>query len=183
MQKTNQVQSMNESEPLVNKVAESDIRVFNLEQLWDGRVVEEIDISDWLFKRLVLKEKDFRQYVKAHDWGQYSDKHLAVFCSTDAIVPTWAFMLVASRAEPFAASVTLGSREEAVRAFYQHALETVDWSVYDGAPVVIKGCASKIVPQSAYLSATTKLQAHALPCLCGDARSPPNQRQKRARCR
>ncbi len=159
---------MDDSGKIVNKVAESDIRVFNLESLWDKRSVVELDIAEWLFKGLVLKEKDFRAHVKSQDWEAYADQHLAIFCSTDAILPTWATMLVASRAEPFAASVTLGRSDAVVRSYFDKALEEVDWSEFDNSPVVIKGCASKIVPQSAYVRATTKLQQHASKLMFGE---------------
>lgn len=170
---------MEESDVIVNKVAASDIKVFNLESLWDGRDVVELDISDWLFKKLVLKEKDFREQVRGHDWSQYEGKHVAVFCSTDAILPTWATMLVASRVQPFAKSVAFGSQEVLIRDFFERALDQVDWSEYSGAPVVIKGCASKRVPQSAYVSATVRLQSHAAKLMFGEPCSAvPLWRQK-----
>lgn len=159
---------MAEPEVIVNKVAQSDIKVFNLESLWDGRDVVELDVAGWLFKQLVLKEKDFREHVRGHDWSQYDGKHFTVFCSTDAIIPTWAMMLVASRAQPFATSVSFGRKEDAIRDYFERALDRVDWSDYAGAPVVVKGCASKLVPPSAYVSATVRLQAEASKLMFGE---------------
>ena len=154
---------------IVNKVAESDIRTFNLEKLWDGGEVEEFDIAQWLFKGLVLKEKDFREHVRSHDWSRYSGKHVAVFCSTDAILPTWAPMLVASRISPFSTSVAFGSRDELIRDHFVRALARTDWTEFEGAPVVVKGCASKVVPQSAYVEACVRLQAVAGKLMFGEA--------------
>ncbi|NBC86078.1 MAG: DUF2480 family protein, partial [Bacteroidetes bacterium] len=81
-------------EPITNRVAESEIAVFNLDNLWDDRTVAELDISPFLVKGLMLKEKPFRESVREHDWSQYDDQHVAVYCSTDAIVPTWGYMLI-----------------------------------------------------------------------------------------
>ena len=95
-------------ETLENRVADSEIEVFNLADLWDEAAVTEIDIADFLVEGLMLKEKEFRQDVKAHDWSQYEEEHVALYCSTDAIVPTWGYMLIASKLKDIAVSTTLG---------------------------------------------------------------------------
>src|SRR5690606_25211295 len=100
---------------IVNRVAESDIVVFNLEALWDGRPVAELDLEPFLYEGLILREKDFREKVKTHDWAQYEGRHVAVFCSADALVPTWAFMLVATKLDGVAASVAHGRAADLVR--------------------------------------------------------------------
>lgn len=148
----------NDMEPIVNRVAESNIEVFNLESLWDNREVVELDVAPFLVEGLILREVPFREAVKTTDWSAYAEKHVAVFCSTDAIVPTWAYMLIASKLDGIAQSVSFGSKEDVVRDYYSRALEAIDWSIYEGKPVVIKGCASRIVPANAYLLATQKLQ-------------------------
>jgi hypothetical protein len=145
-------------EPIVNRVAESDIVVYNLEELWDGRPVVEFDLAPHLVEGLVLREKPFREAMKTHDWAQYRDRHVAVFCSTDAIIPTWASMLVASKLVGVAASVASGRAADLVRDHFTRALEAEDWSQYEDRIVVIKGCGSKVVPQGAYLIATQKLR-------------------------
>ena len=166
-------------EPIVNRVAESDIETFNLEALWDGREVVEFDLADYLIEGLVLREKPFREAMKDHDWSAYADKHVAVHCSTDAIIPTWASMLVAVKLEGIAASVATGTKSDLIRDFYVCALEGMDWSAYEGKPVVIKGCASTIVPANAYLIATQKLQGVAKKLMYGEACSAvPLWRQK-----
>ncbi|MGI9173878.1 MAG: DUF2480 family protein [Rhodothermales bacterium] len=155
-------------EPISNRVAESDITVFSLDSLWDGRPVAEVDLAPFLFKGLVLREKDFREGVKAHDWQQYEGQHVAVYCATDAIVPTWAFMLVASKLEGVAYSVGYGRPADIIRDHFVRALEAQDWSAYQDRIVVIKGCGSKIVPPNAYLLATQKLQGVARKLMYGE---------------
>lgn len=155
-------------EPITNRVAESDIDVYNLEALWDGRPVVELDLAPFLLEGLVLREKPFRDAMKAHDWSQYDGHHVAVFCSTDAILPMWAPMLVATKLAGHAASVAHGRAADLVRDHFTRALDREDWSKYEGKPVVIKGCGSKLVPVSAYLTATQKLQAVARKLMFGE---------------
>ncbi len=154
--------------PVVNRVAQSDIVVFNLEELWDGKPVEVFDIAPYLLEGLVLVEKDFRQAMKEMDGSAFADKHVAVTCTTDAIVPTWAYMLVASKLHGVAASVTLGTPEDVLREHFARALEHVDWETYRDRPVVIKGCGSPVVPHSAYVLATQKLQQVARKIMYGE---------------
>jgi len=153
---------------LENSVADSEIDVFNLADLWDEAAVTEIDIADFLVEGLMLKEKEFRQDVKEHDWSQYDDEHVALYCSTDAIVPTWGYMLIASKLKDTARSTTLGRADDLRREYYVQALDDVDWSAYADKPVVIKGCGSDVVPEMAYARATQKLQNVARKLMYGE---------------
>jgi len=155
-------------EPIENSVADSEIQVFNLADLWDDRVVTEFDISTFLVEGLMLKAKSFREGVKEHDWSQYDDEHVTLYCSTDAIVPTWGYMLIASKLKDVAASTTFGRADDLRREYYVQALDTVDWSVYEDRPVVIKGCGSDVVPEMAYVRATQKLQEVARKLMYGE---------------
>lgn len=155
-------------EPIVNRVAESEIIVYSLEDLWDEKPVVELDLAPFLYRGLILREKEFREQVKEHDWSQYRDQHVAVFCSADTIVPTWAYMLVASKLAPFAASVAYGRKEDLVRDHYVRALEWEDWSKYKDRIVVVKGCGSRLVPTDAYVLAMTKLQEVARKLMYGE---------------
>lgn len=155
-------------EDLENRVQQSDITTFNLENLWDDRSISEIDIADFLVEGLMLKEKPFREAVKEHDWSQYDDHHVALFCSTDAIVPTWGYMLIASKLDGIAASITFGDEQDVVQDYYVRVLEDFDWSAFEDIPVVVKGCASDLVPNNAYLIATQKLQQHARKLMYGE---------------
>lgn len=155
-------------ESLENRVAQSDITVYNLDELWDEQPVTELDIASFLVEGLMLKEEPFRADVKAHDWSQYDDHHVALYCSTDAIVPTWGYMLIASKLDGIARSVTFGREDDAIRDHFVCALEQEDWSAYADKPVVIKGCGSDRVPTVAYLIATQKLQGVARKLMFGE---------------
>lgn len=151
-----------------NRVAQSEIEVFNLEDLWDERPITELDIAPFLVEGLMLKEQPFREDVKAHDWSQYEGHHVALYCSTDAIVPTWGYMLIASKLEDIAASVAFGRKDDLVRDYFVRALEAEDWSRYEGKPVVVKGCGGQLVPTVAYMIATQKLQGVARKLMFGE---------------
>ena len=155
-------------EPIINRVAESDIEVYDLAALWDGKDIIELDIEPFLVEGLVLREKVFREHVKAHDWSQYDDQHVAVYCSADAIVPTWAYMLIASKLEGIARSVAYGRQEDLLRDHFVRALEAEDWSAYNNSIVVVKGCGNRIVPPNAYLLAMQKLQGVARKLMFGE---------------
>lgn len=153
---------------LENSVADSEIQVFNLADLWDERPVSEFDISQFLMEGLMLKEKEFRQNVKQHDWSEFDGEHVALYCSTDAIVPTWGYMLIASKLKGIAASTTFGREADLQREYYVRALNDVDWSAFEDRPVVIKGCGSEVVPEMAYVLATQKLQDVARKLMYGE---------------
>src|SRR5690606_33986984 len=108
------------------------------------------DIKDNLFQGLILREKDFREFVKNHNWEQYTGKHIAITCTVDAIVPTWAFMLLANRMAPFAETVIFGNLEELEAILYERALQGIDLEKYRDQRVVIKGCGEIPVPDSAF---------------------------------
>lgn len=144
--------------PLVNKVAQSGLITLDLEQFYpDGEVVA-FDLKDYLFMELILKEKDFREALKAHDWSQYEGKYLAVFCSADAIIPMWAYMLVATYAAPFAADVLQTTPEQLPEAIFWKRIAALDVTPYVGQRMVVKGCSDRPVPPSAYLEITRRLQ-------------------------
>lgn len=151
-----------------NRVAQGEIEVYNLEALWDEQPITELDIAPFLVEGLMLKEQPFREDVKAHDWSQYDGHHVALYCSTDAIVPTWSYMLIATKLEGIARSVAFGRKDDLVRDHFIRALETEDWSAYEGKPVVVKGCGSKLVPTVAYVIATQKLQGVARKLMFGE---------------
>lgn len=136
---------------IINKVAQSSLVSFDLETLFDSRESVVFDLKEALFQGLILREKDFRLFLKTHDWTQYQDKNVAVFCSADAIVPTWAYMLVASYLSPVANHFIFGSLESLQEALFQKALHALDLSSFDDAKVVVKGCSKVQVPTSAYM--------------------------------
>lgn len=153
---------------ITNRVSESEIAVYNLADLWDDAPVAELDIEPFLVQGLMLKEEPFREDVKAYDFTQHEGQHVAIHCSTDAIVPTWGYMLLASKLEGIARSVAFGTEDDLVRDYYIRALEAEDWSPYADRPVVIKGCGGDTVPDVAYLIATQKLQGVARKLMYGE---------------
>ena len=155
-------------EPIENRVAQGDIEVYNLADLWDDRPITEFDISAFLADGLMLKEKEFRVEVDEHDWSQYEDEHVALYCSTDAIVPTWGYMLIATELRDIAQSTTFGRADDLRREYYTAALDAEDWSQYADTPVVVKGCGDDVVPEMAYVRATQKLQAVAEKLMYGE---------------
>jgi hypothetical protein len=126
------------------------------------------DLKDHLFMGMILKEKEFREALANHDWKQYTGRNLAVYCSVDAIIPLWAYMLVASYAEPFASDIFQGSEEEFYKHSFQKALSRIDVSQYEGQRIVIKGCSKKKVPVSAYVELTRMLQPVAKSIMFGE---------------
>ena len=104
--------------PLINRVANSGITTIDLEEYFPKQEVVDFDLKDWLFKEMILKEKDFRAALKEHDWNQYQDKVVTMFCSADAIIPTWAYMLVSSQCHDIAADIFQGNKEEYLTYYY-----------------------------------------------------------------
>ncbi len=145
-------------EPLVNRVAKSGLITIDLERYYPKEETAVFDLKDYLFKGLVLREKDFREVVKNHDWSQYRNKVLLVHCSTDAIIPVWAYMLVATAAAPFAIEVFQGTQEEYLKLAFSKKLETINVEEFADKRIVIKGCSNKPVPPSAYAELSRKLQ-------------------------
>jgi hypothetical protein len=160
---------MDTENEIVNRVANSQLTTFDLEEFYQAgdRVV--IDIKDQLFQGIILKEKDFRDYIKSHDWSAYNNKFVAITCSEDAIIPTWAYMLLTSALQPFAKKIVFGSLLDLENKIYQDVLATVDWSQFKLAKVVIKGCSKVPVPLSAYVEATQRLRPYAQSIMFGEA--------------
>lgn len=155
---------------IVNKVQQNTKLVtLDLQKFHDDTPVEELDIKQFLFQELLLKEKDFREQLKDFDWSQFKGKYLCVRCSTDAIIAPWAWMLITSYATDFAKDVFLGNREALQHQLYQKALEDHDWSQYNDKFVLLKGCGKIHVPDSIYLLATNKLINRAKKIMYGEA--------------
>jgi len=155
-------------ELLVNRVANSNLFTIDLAEFYPVGVVLPFDLKDYLFMGLILKEKDFREALAMHDWSQYTDKHLAVFCSADAIIPMWAYMLVATYAAPFVRDMAQTTLEGYAETVFYKQLASLDLSPYTGKRIVIKGCSDQPVPPSAYLEITKRLQPIAKSIMFGE---------------
>ena len=154
---------------IINKVANSVLEVFDLEDYYPSGIRTQIDISQWLLDGFLLKEKDFREVLKNHNWKQYENHYVAINCSTDAIIPAWASILVTVYLSSFAKKVVIGKLNDLETALYQEILPTLDYSKYQDKPVILKGCSKKPVPESAYIMAIQKLQPFATSIMYGEA--------------
>jgi hypothetical protein len=155
-------------ENIINKVAQSGLISFDLADLYPQGERVVYDIKDNLFHGLMLREKDFREFVKEHDWSSYAGKHIAVICSADAIVPTWAYMLLASKLAPFAASVVFGDLETLETVLFQQELNKLDLENFRDQRIVVKGCGDIAVPTSAFVQLTGKLTGIAKSIMYGE---------------
>jgi len=154
---------------IINKVANSALEVFDLEEYYPSGIRTEIDIAQWLEEGFLLKEKDFRETLKNHDWSQYQNHYVAIFCSTEAIIPAWATILVTVYLQPFAKKIILGKKDEIDTLLYLEILNQMDYSIYLNKPVILKGCSKKPVPESAYVLAVQHLQLFAKSIMFGEA--------------
>ncbi|CAM3709466.1 hypothetical protein FSS13T_12570 [Flavobacterium saliperosum S13] len=154
---------------IVNRVANSVLQVFDLEDYFPKEKIVELDISQWLFGGFILKETEFRDHLKQHDWSHYKDVYVALFCSEEAILPAWAYALVSVYLEPFALKVVNGTKKDVLLSVYQQTLETLDYSSFQDKPIILKGCSNKPVPQEVYVLATQKLVPFAKSIMFGEA--------------
>jgi hypothetical protein len=144
-------------EILVNKVAQSGLITINLEDWFPKKDIVEMDIKQFLFHGLILKEKDFRESMDQLDWSQYQNKVLCVYCSTDAIIPVWAYMLIAVQSRAIVDSVYFGTKESYISHYYNIQIGQLDVRPYAEGRLVIKGCGDLPVPASAYMDLTARL--------------------------
>ena len=135
---------------LINRVAQSGLITLDLEDYLPGDPLVHFDLKDYLFQGLILREKDFREALKQYPWEDLTDKLLLVYNSSDAIVPMWAYMLVAVHAAPYARDVFQGQPDIFYDLWYKQVAERLDTGIFAGQRVVIKGCGSGKVPASAY---------------------------------
>ena len=156
-------------EEIINRVSNSKLVVVDLEDYYPIGKRTVIDIKDWLFEELVLREKDFREHVKQHDWSQYQDDFVALTCTSDAIVPAWAFMLLTMHLQPYAKKVVIGSIEQLETSIYQEIIQNLDVQPLKDKPLIIKGCAHKPVPANAYILLSQKLRPIAQSIMYGEA--------------
>lgn len=152
-----------------NRVAQSPLEVFDLEDYFPKEQIISLDISQWLFEGMILKEKEFRDALKKHHWQQYEGKFVALQCRCEAIVPAWAYLLVASYLQPFTLKTIHGSQEELLVGIYQEKLSQIDYSYLKGKPVIIKGCSKKPVPEKVYVLAINYIQPFARSIMYGEA--------------
>ena len=157
------------SEEIVNRVSSSPLVTFDLEEYYPEGKRMTLDISPWLFEGMILREKEYRVHVAEHSWEKYEDAYVALYCSTDAIVPGWAFMLVTTKLQPYARQIVQGDLNLLETVLYRSAIDQLDLTEFKDKPVIIKGCSDKPVPENAYIWATQKLQGVAKSIMYGEA--------------
>ena len=156
-------------EEIINRVANSKLITIDLEEYYPNGKRILFDIKDWLYEGFVLREKEFRSSVKDHDWSQYKNTYMALTCSSDAIIPAWAYMLLTTMLTPYAKKVIVGDLEALETAIYQDIISDLDITQYKDKLLIIKGCSEKPVPQNAYILLTSKLTAIAKSVMYGEA--------------
>ena len=154
---------------IVNRVANSQLITLDLENWYTPGPRFGIDISQWLEEGLILREKAFREALAAHPWEKYKDGYVALYCSSDAIVPAWAFMLIGTYLKPVAKQVVVGTPEMLETLLFRERLESLDLEPYRDRPVIIKGCSRLPVPPSAYVWALERVQEVARNVMYGEA--------------
>ena len=157
------------AEEIVNRIANSKLITFNLEDYYPEGERVLFDVKDWLLEGFVLRESEFREQAKNHDWSQYEGKFIALTCSSDAIIPAWAFMLLATYLQPYAKKVITGDLETLETVLYTEVISKMDVSNLQDKPVIVKGCAHKPVPKNAYLLLIEKLQPVVKSLMYGEA--------------
>lgn len=154
---------------IVNKVKQSKLETIDLEAFLKNEPIRELDLQPFLFKGLILREKEFRQAMDAHDWSTYNDSWVGVYCSSDALIPHWAWMVVASRAGEGARGVFFGSGDNLREQILLNRIQQTDWSQYEGAFVLLKGCSDMDLSPTVYVRATEAIRPHVRKLMYGEA--------------
>ncbi|MTI20762.1 DUF2480 family protein [Fulvivirga sp. RKSG066] len=153
---------------IINRVEKSPLLTINLEDYYPHGERVQLDIAPWLFQGMILKEKDFRAEVKEHDWSKYQDQFVAITCSADAIVPTWAYMLIASKLQEYAKMFIFGSKTELEKILFKNSLEKINPEDYTDKKLVIKGCSDLKITEFAYVEIVRLLKPVASSIMYGE---------------
>jgi hypothetical protein len=155
-------------EAIINRVVTSGLITFDLAEYYHRGERIIYDLKDNLFMGMILKEKDFREFLKGHDWIQYEGKNVAITCSEDAIIPTWAYMLLTLKLEPYANCVVFGSLNDLEKKLFDEALGKVNFDEFIDKRVVVKGCGELPIPTNTYVELTRKLQPYVKSMMFGE---------------
>ena len=165
---------------IINRVAQSKLITIDLEDFYPEGERILLDISEWLYEGLILREKDFRELAAKHNWSQYKNKYVALTCTTDAIIPSWAYLLITTYISPFVNKVVVGSLELLETTIFQQIIENIDITDYLDKPIIVKGCSTKPIPETASVHLVEKLLPVAKTILFGEAcSSVPLYRKKK----
>lgn len=153
---------------IINRIALSPLVTYDLADLADDGPRVTIDVHDQLFMGQILREKDFRTFLKEEDWTQYQDKHVNILCSSEAVIPGWAWMLLGIHLEPYAKTLVYGTKEDLEKEIWRKALDQIDYSELDGKKIVVKGCGDIEIPQATYVEFIRRLRPIANKLMYGE---------------
>ena len=157
------------AEEITNRVANSKLVTIDLEAWYPEGDRKLLDIAPWLYEGLVLRESDFRDFVENHDWKQYTGGYLGLHCSAEAIIPSWAYLLITAKASNYAKKVVVGNLELLETVIYQEIIENLELSAFIDRPIIVKGCADKPIPPTAMVQLVAKIQPIAKSIMFGEA--------------
>lgn len=169
------------ADEIVNRVANSKLITIDLEAWYPEGDRIHFDISPWLLEGLVLKESDFRDFVEKHPWQQYVGSYLALYCSTDAIIPSWAYLLITAKASPYAKKVVVGNLDLLETLIFQEIIDNLELEAYEDHPIIVKGCAEKPIPATAMVQLVEKIRPVAKTIMFGEACSTVPLYKKKSR--
>jgi hypothetical protein len=153
---------------IVNRIALSPLVSLDLADYHDPAPRVGIDIAPQLFRGMILRENDFRAWLETYDWSQYAGQHVYLFCSADAIIPGWTWMLLAISLQPFAATIVFGNREDLEKAIWKKAIDALDYQQWQGKKIVVKGCGDIEIPQATFVELIVRLRAIADKLMYGE---------------
>lgn len=154
---------------IVNKVANSGLVSLNLEDYLPKEDIVTFDLKDYLFRGLILKEKEFREALKQINWEDYTGKNVAIICSADAIIPLWAYMLVTTYLQPFAQDIYTGESSDMYKHLFLKNLSAIDTTPFTDQRIIIKGCGDTPIDSYAYAEITRLLRPVAKSIMYGEA--------------
>lgn len=157
------------SDQIVNRVAASKLVTIDLEEFYPKGKRIALDISQWLYEGFVLREKEFRESLKTYNWSQFKGQYIALGCSTDAIVPSWAYLLISTYLSPVAERIVVGDKALLETVIYTELINNLPVEIYSDKPVIIKGCANLPVPETAKVQLLNKLYPVAKSIMFGEA--------------
>lgn len=157
------------ADEIVNKVANSGLVNIDLEEWYPKGERIQLDIAPWLYEGVMLREKEFRNHIQEHDWSKYRGAYVAVYCSEDAIIPQWAWLLLSDVLTPFAEVVAFGSLEMLESVIYERLFASIDFEQFRDKRVIVKGCSDKPVPLQAFVALTQKLKPLVKSLMYGEA--------------
>ena len=157
------------SKEIINRVANSKIITIDLEDYYPNGQRHLLDIKNWLYKGLVLREKEFRSFVDNFEWAKFNDGYVAVFCSSGAIIPTWAYLLIATKLKDNCVMNIVGDLDYLEKQIFSEIIKSIDFSNFNDKSIVIKGCSKKNIPIDAYSQLINSLKPIAKRIMFGEA--------------